>query len=96
MHSLRRLWPRTKRRKEAGRVMPKEKLSPELEKAAKAMKEVAFTHLRTGSPDAYGLGLYNGMLMAISLITGHSPNYLSLNQYLHAQGRARETTQEPR
>lgn len=53
--------------------------------AVETISKMALVHLRTGSSDDYGQGLYNGMMLAVSFITSKDANPVSLEQYREMQ-----------
>ena len=44
------------------------------------LTEMQKVHLQTGSKDDYGLGMYNGIEFAISILTKQDPKYLTLDE----------------
>jgi hypothetical protein len=63
-------------------------LSQARAEAAEYISKMALTHLGTGSSDAYGQGLYNGMVLARSFITNEDASPVSLPVYLEMQKAA--------
>ena len=44
--------------------------------------ETQKVHRDTGSKDDYGLGLYNGIELAVSLMRNEEPKFLSLDEFV--------------